>query len=143
LSPITDKKGESTTAHLVGFADALHLLRRLRLLHPQVYAVVTQRMAWVPPNLGIRLEDVDWQTGELRVRRPKTKVSIQLPLLPAVALALTAYLRWERPAGPISSACVSPRKYALPTDNQRRHSEQTRTLPECVLPYRGHRHRFR
>jgi integrase/recombinase XerD len=47
--------------------------------------------------LGIRLEDIDWQAGELKVRRPKTKVSIQLPLLPAVARALTAYLRWERP----------------------------------------------
>ena len=47
--------------------------------------------------LGIRSEDIDWQAGELRVRRPKTKVSIQLPLLPAVARALTVYLRWERP----------------------------------------------
>lgn len=47
--------------------------------------------------LGLRLEDVDWQAGRLRVRRPKTKVAIELPLLPAVAQALTAYLRWERP----------------------------------------------
>jgi len=47
--------------------------------------------------LGIRLEDVDWQSGVLRVCRPKTKVSIELPLLPAVAQALSAYLRWERP----------------------------------------------
>ena len=47
--------------------------------------------------LGIRLEDVDWQGGVLRVCRPKTKVSIKLPLLPAVAQALSAYLRWERP----------------------------------------------
>jgi site-specific recombinase XerD len=47
--------------------------------------------------LAIRLEDVDWQAGVLRVRRPKTNVSIELPLLPAVAQALTAYLRWERP----------------------------------------------
>jgi site-specific recombinase XerD len=47
--------------------------------------------------LGIRLEDVDWQAGELSVRRPKTNMSIRLPLLPAVAQALTAYLRWERP----------------------------------------------
>jgi integrase/recombinase XerD len=47
--------------------------------------------------LGIRLEDVDWQGGVLRVCRPKTKVSINLPLLPAVAQALSAYLRWERP----------------------------------------------
>lgn len=50
--------------------------------------------------LGIRLGDVDWRTGELRVRRPKTKVSLLLPLLPAVARALTAYLRWERPPAP-------------------------------------------
>jgi integrase/recombinase XerD len=47
--------------------------------------------------LGIRLEDVDWRTGELRIHRPKTNVSIQLPLLPAVAQALSAYLRSERP----------------------------------------------
>jgi integrase len=47
--------------------------------------------------LGIRLEDVDWQGGVLRVCRPKTNVSIELPLLPAVAQAMTAYLRWERP----------------------------------------------
>ena len=47
--------------------------------------------------LAIRLEDLDWHAGVLRVRRPKTNVSIELPLLPAVAKALTAYLRWERP----------------------------------------------
>jgi len=35
--------------------------------------------------LGIRLEDVNWQGGVLRVCRPKTNVSIELPLLPAVA----------------------------------------------------------
>jgi len=47
--------------------------------------------------LGLRLEDLDWQAGILRVRRPKTKVRIELPLLPPVAKALIAYLRWERP----------------------------------------------
>lgn len=47
--------------------------------------------------LGLRLDDVDWQGGRLRLCRPKTKVAIELPLLPAVAQALTAYLRWERP----------------------------------------------
>jgi len=47
--------------------------------------------------LGLRLEDVDWKAAVLRARRPKTNVSIELPLLPAVARALTAYLRWERP----------------------------------------------
>ena len=47
--------------------------------------------------LGLRLEDVDWQAGILRARRQKTKVSIELPLLPPVARALTAYLQRERP----------------------------------------------
>jgi site-specific recombinase XerD len=47
--------------------------------------------------LSLRLEDLDWQAGVLRARRPKTKVIIELPLLPPVARALTAYLRWERP----------------------------------------------
>jgi integrase/recombinase XerD len=47
--------------------------------------------------LGLRLEDLDWRAGILRARRPKTKVRIELPLLPPVAKALTAYLRWERP----------------------------------------------
>ena len=47
--------------------------------------------------LALRMEDLDWHASILRVRRPKTKVPIELPLLPAVAEALTAYLRWERP----------------------------------------------
>lgn len=47
--------------------------------------------------LGLRLEDLDWQAGTLRARRPKTKVCIELPLLAPVAKALTAYLRCERP----------------------------------------------
>lgn len=47
--------------------------------------------------LALRLEDLDWQAGILRACRPKTKVHIELPLLPPIAKALTAYLRWERP----------------------------------------------
>jgi integrase/recombinase XerD len=47
--------------------------------------------------LGLRLEDLDWKAGILRASRPKTKVFIELPLLPAVAQALTSYLRGERP----------------------------------------------
>jgi integrase/recombinase XerD len=47
--------------------------------------------------LGLRLEDLDWNAGVLKACRPKTKVPIQLPLLPPVAKALAAYLRWERP----------------------------------------------
>lgn len=42
--------------------------------------------------------DVDWQAGILRVRRRKTGVLLELPLLPAVAQALAAYLRRGRPS---------------------------------------------
>ena len=47
--------------------------------------------------LALRLEDIDWAAGILRVRRPKTGVPIVLPLLPAVAQAIAAYLRRGRP----------------------------------------------
>ena len=41
----------------------------------------------------LRLQDVDWRARVLRARRPKTAVPIELPLLPAVARALAAYLK--------------------------------------------------
>lgn len=47
--------------------------------------------------LALRLDDLSWRTGTVMFRRPKTHVSIDLPLLPAIAKALTAYLRSERP----------------------------------------------
>ena len=48
--------------------------------------------------LGIQLDDIDWQARTLRVRRPKTRTAIVLPLLDHVARALAEYLRHERPA---------------------------------------------
>jgi integrase len=42
--------------------------------------------------LGLRLEDVDWHAGTLRVIRPKTDVETLLPLLGPVAKALSSYL---------------------------------------------------
>jgi integrase/recombinase XerD len=50
--------------------------------------------------LALRLQDVDWRVGILKAWRPKTKVGIELPLLPAVAKALIAYIREERPLAP-------------------------------------------
>jgi integrase len=50
--------------------------------------------------LNLCLDDVDWKAGTLRVRRPKTGTLIELPLLPAVAKALAAYLKTERPPAP-------------------------------------------
>ena len=48
--------------------------------------------------LGLDLEDVDWKSEILHVRRPKTKAEIELPLLPPVAKALAVYLQAERPS---------------------------------------------
>lgn len=48
--------------------------------------------------VSLRLDDVDWRTHRIRVRRPKTGVVTELPLLDAVARALAAYLQRGRPA---------------------------------------------
>lgn len=73
--------------------------------------------------LALRLKDLDWSASVPRVRRPKTKVDIELPLLPAVAKALTAYLRWERPpANGIPRVFLSRRMpYAPITSSAIRH----------------------
>lgn len=47
---------------------------------------------------SLRLDDIDWTGKILHVRRPKTGVAIELPLLPAVARAVAEYLRRGRPA---------------------------------------------
>ena len=47
--------------------------------------------------LGLRVDDVDWKTRTLRVRRPKTETAIVLPLLDPIARALADYMRHERP----------------------------------------------
>lgn len=47
--------------------------------------------------LHLKLEDVDWRAGTIQAYRPKTGVSYLLPLVPAVAAALTDYLRDGRP----------------------------------------------
>ena len=47
--------------------------------------------------LHLSLEDFDWRAGTIRVFRPKTQVEYLLPLLPAIAHALLAYLRDGRP----------------------------------------------
>lgn len=47
--------------------------------------------------IGMKLEDVHWPTNTFTIRRPKTGVEIQLPLLPAAARALATYLRKARP----------------------------------------------
>jgi site-specific recombinase XerD len=71
--------------------------------------------------LTLRLEDVDWRAGVLKARRPKTKVHIELPLLPPVAKALAAYLRERPPAKNIARLFLS-RMHALCADHEWCHS---------------------
>ncbi|HTP28606.1 MAG TPA: tyrosine-type recombinase/integrase [Anaeromyxobacteraceae bacterium] len=47
--------------------------------------------------VALTMEDIDWAAAVLRVCRPKTGIPIVLPLLPAVARAIAAYLRRGRP----------------------------------------------
>jgi integrase len=47
--------------------------------------------------LQLRFEDVDWKMEVFQIYRPKTAISIDLPLLPSVSSALSTYLKNERP----------------------------------------------
>jgi integrase len=47
--------------------------------------------------IRLTLNDIDWRAATVRVVRPKTGVAQVLPLLPAVARALVAYLQKTRP----------------------------------------------
>lgn len=47
--------------------------------------------------LALRLDDVDWEAGTLRIVRPKTGAETVVPLLGPVGQALASYLRNGRP----------------------------------------------
>lgn len=49
-------------------------------------------------TLALRLDDIEWRGRHLRVSRPKTGVTTELPLLAPVAHALAVYVRKGRPA---------------------------------------------
>ena len=91
--------------------------------------------------LGLRLEDIDWRAGVLHVTRPKTGVAVDLPLLPAVAWVLVAYLRHGRPRH--AEHAPSLREPAgTPWDPRRfrgraAHPAQTRSDCRCWAPYLG------
>lgn len=117
----------------------------------------------------LRLDDIDWTARILRVHRSKTGASIELPLMPAIARALAAYLRRARPSlssarevfltigmphRPISPAVVrhQVRKHAAAAGVARefrgahvfRHSHATRQIdlgarPKIVSDILGHR----
>jgi integrase/recombinase XerD len=47
--------------------------------------------------VGLRLDDIDWRGGSLRVRQFKTRRELHLPLVQPVAKAIVSYLRDGRP----------------------------------------------
>jgi integrase/recombinase XerD len=75
--------------------------------------------------IGLQLQDIDWQGQKLRLRRPKTRGEILLPLLPAVARALADYLRHARLARASTRAVfirVMPPYAALSSASAVRHT---------------------
>jgi site-specific recombinase XerD len=46
---------------------------------------------------GLKLTDIDWRAGEIRIIQSKTRQPLMLPLIDPVAEALLAYLREGRP----------------------------------------------
>jgi len=91
---------------ILPWGDVQRILRAIPRSHPpgkRDFAILLLLATYglgAAEVLGLRLEDVDWQGGILSARRPKTNVRIDLPLLPAVAKALIAYLSQERPPAP-------------------------------------------
>jgi integrase/recombinase XerC len=49
-------------------------------------------------DLGLRLDDIDWRSGTVTLKRTKSKRQDVLPLLEAAGKALEDYIRHERPA---------------------------------------------
>jgi site-specific recombinase XerD len=70
---------------------------------------------------SLRIDDIEWRAARLRIRRPKTKTPIILPLTEEIGAALVDYLRFARadlpcrevflrmraPAGPIAPTAVT------------------------------------
>jgi site-specific recombinase XerD len=83
--------------------DVRRMLRLVDLVRPRGRRDFAALLMMASYGMGaaelcaLRLEDIDWNGGVLRIRRAKTGVEIELPLMPAVARAIAAYLRNERP----------------------------------------------
>jgi site-specific recombinase XerD len=98
------------------WADVRRILRAAHRAGPAAgrdYAVLLLMATYglgAAETVSLHVEDIDWDAGVLRVRRPKTGVPIVLPLLPAVARAIVAYVRRGRPRHVLTRAIfVSPR----------------------------------
>lgn len=85
------------------WSDARRLLRAVPVKKPggrRDYAMLLLMLTYglgAGEVMALKIDDIRWEAAILRVCRPKTGVTVELPLLPAVARALAAYLRHERP----------------------------------------------
>jgi site-specific recombinase XerD len=85
------------------WSDARRLLRAVPVKQPggrRDYAMLLLMLTYglgAGEVMGLKIDDIRWEAAILRVCRPKTGVTVELPLLPAVARSLAAYLRYERP----------------------------------------------
>lgn len=63
---------------------------------------------------SLRLDDLEWREGRIRVHRPKTQSSLILPLTDPVGAALLDYLRHARPSLPLREVFLRVRAPAGP-----------------------------
>ena len=63
---------------------------------------------------ALRLEDIEWRAGRIRVPRPKSKTPIVLPLTDEIGAALLDYLRHARPDLPCREVFLRVRAPAGP-----------------------------
>jgi integrase/recombinase XerD len=63
---------------------------------------------------ALRLDDIEWRAGQLRVPRPKTRTPIVLPLTQEVGAALVDYVQHSRPELPYREVFLRVRAPAGP-----------------------------
>lgn len=57
--------------------------------------------------LDLKLSDIDWDAHILRLMQHKTRVPIELPLIPIVGNAIASYLRYGRPKSNLKNVFLS------------------------------------
>jgi integrase/recombinase XerD len=67
---------------------------------------------------GLKLSDIDWQTGEIHINQSKTKCPLLLPLTDQVAEALLVYLREGRPHSSYREIFLTAQAPILPIQRQ-------------------------
>jgi integrase len=121
---------ESSPPRALPWPDVQRILGRIERTTPvrrRDYALLLMMSVYgcgAGEIIRLRLADIDWRACTVCLRRPKTGVEIQLPLLPAVAHALSDYLCKGRPVHAPTRAVfvrMRPPHVALATSSAIRH----------------------